>query len=251
MGLGKTGRPILSPHPPHLNVSSFDLAFYRSVFWIILLFYCIFTLMNDLFHWENQVFKPTSLLVTVEWGKTGPADSFSPQKCLIAFDFYFSLSVFWIMLLLHCILSLINDLFQRENLVFKPTSLLVLLLCGVGKDWVSPIFLHSKMFLSFYFIFSVFRFMLLIVCIWTILNDLFQREIKFSNQQVYWFFNILGWGKAGLAHSFPPPNWFDLSIYLSVFWIMLLFLNTYEWPVSKRESSFPTKPFICTATLWG
>ena len=30
-----------------------------------------------------------------------------------------------------------------------------------------------------------------------------------------------------------------------------LYLNTYEWPIPKRESSFQTKHFICTATLWG
>ena len=38
------------------------------------------------------------------------------------------------MRLFHCILTLMYDLFQRENLVFKPTSLLVLLHCRVGKD---------------------------------------------------------------------------------------------------------------------
>ena len=34
--------------------------------------------------------------------------------------------------------------------------------------------------------------MLLFDCIWTILNDLFQREIKFLNQQVNWYFEKLG-----------------------------------------------------------
>ena len=90
-----------------------------------------------------------------------------------------------------CIWTLLNDLFQSENKVFKPTSLLVLLHCGMGKDWASPIFPPSKMFRSFYLSFSFFD------------------------------YGALSWH-----------------------------LNTYEWPVSKRESSFQTKQFICTATLW-
>ena len=51
----------------------------------------------------------------------------------------------------------------------------------------------------------------------------FKERIKFSNQTVYWYCYIVGWGKTGSAHSFPPPKCFDLSIYLSVFWIMQLF----------------------------
>ena len=44
------------------------------------------------------------------------------------------------MLLFHCILTLMNDIFQRENQVFKPNILFVLLHCGVGKDWAGPFF---------------------------------------------------------------------------------------------------------------
>ena len=33
--------------------------------------------------------------------------------------------------------TLMNDLFQREYQIFKPTDLLVLLHFGVGKDWVN------------------------------------------------------------------------------------------------------------------
>ena len=96
----------------------------------------------------------------VGWGKTGPAHSFPPPKCL-------NLSIY-------CL---------------------------------------------------VFWFILLFDCIWTILNNLFQREIKFLNQQVTcnWYFYIVVWGKTGPAHSFPPPNWSDLAIYLLDFWIMLFF----------------------------
>ena len=44
------------------------------------------------------------------------------------------------MLLFHCILTLMNDRFQRENQVFKPNILFVLLHCGVEKDWAGPFF---------------------------------------------------------------------------------------------------------------
>ena len=48
-------------------------------------------------------------------------------------------------------------------------------------------------------------------------------RIKFSIQQDYWYFYIVGWGKTGPAHSFPPPKSFDLSIDQLVFRFMLLF----------------------------
>ena len=88
--------------------------------------------------------------------------------------------------------------------------------------------------------------MLLCDCIWNILNDLFQREIKFSNQQVNWYFYIVGWGKTGPAHSFPPPKCWDLSIYPLDFWIMLFFFAVSElsWLIPSRESSFQTNKFI-------
>ena len=53
-----------------------------------------------------------------------------------------------------------NELFQRENEVFKPISLLVLLHCRVGKDCAGPFFPPPKCSdLSIYL--SVFQFMLL------------------------------------------------------------------------------------------
>ena len=129
------------------------------------------------------------------------------------------------MLLFHSILTFMKDLYQSENQDFNPTRLLVLLHCWVGKDWAGPFFpppLHNALiFLSIYCL--VFGFMLLFDCIWTILNDLFQTEIKFLNQQVNWYFYIVGWGKTGPAHSLPPPKCWDLSIYPLDFWIMLFF----------------------------
>ena len=122
---------------PFYPPSKMYRSFYLSVFWIMLLFHCILTLMNDLFQRENQVFKPTGLLVLLHCGvgKDWVDPFFLPPPTPKCSDLSIYLSVFWIILLFHCILTLMNDLFQRESQVFKHTSLLVLLHCGVGKDW--------------------------------------------------------------------------------------------------------------------
>ena len=72
----------------------------------------------------------------------------------------------------------------------------------------------------------VFRFMFLFYCIFTLMNDWFQRENQVSNQTFYLYCYIVGWGKTGPAHSSPPPpqkKCSGLSIYLSVFQFMLFF----------------------------
>ena len=127
--------PFFPPPPP----KSIDISIYRLFFWIMLLFHRICTLINVLFQRENEVFKPNSVSVLLHWGwgKTGRALSFPTPKCS---KLFFHQSFFWIILLFHCILSLMNDLFQRMNLVFKPNSLLVLLHCGSVKDWAGSVF---------------------------------------------------------------------------------------------------------------
>ena len=78
------------------------------------------------------------------------------------------------------------------------------------------------------------------------MNDLFQWEYQFFKPTS--LFVIVGWGKTGSAHSSPLPKSFDLSIDQLVFRFYVtrsLYLNTYEWPIWKRESSFQTKHFIC------
>ena len=56
-----------------------------------------------------------------------------------------------------------------------------------------------------------------------------KERIKFSNQTFFLYCYIVGWGKTGPAHSLPPPppppppKCSDLSIYLSVFQLMLFF----------------------------
>ena len=118
-------------------------------------FHCILTFMKDLYQSENQVFNPTRLLVLLHcWvGKTGPAHSFPPPK---SFDLSIDQLVFRFMLLFHCILTLMNDRFQRENQVFKPNILFVLLHFGVGKDWAPPPSPPLQNVLIFLFIFQSF-----------------------------------------------------------------------------------------------
>ena len=65
--------------------------------------------------------------------------------------------------------------------------------------------------------------MLLFHSILTFMKDLYQSENQVSIQQDYWYFYIVGWGKTGPAHSFPPPKSFDLSIDQLAFQFMLLF----------------------------
>ena len=113
MGWGKTG-PAHSFPPP----KCFDLSIYLSVLWIMLLFHAIWTLMNELFQTEDEVFKPNSLLVLLHY-RGRPI--LSPLQNV---DLSIYLSVFRFMLFFYCIVWLMNDLFQRDNQIFKPKSLL-------------------------------------------------------------------------------------------------------------------------------
>ena len=149
----KLGQPDL--HPPPM----FGLSIYLLVFgFMLVLFHCIWTCMNDIFERENQVFKPTTLLVLPDYGMGKDwASLFSPPpppppKCS---DLSIYLSVFQLMLPLHCIWTLINDLFQRENQVIKSNSLFELLHYGVGKDWAGTFFPPSKIFWLFHLSFSL------------------------------------------------------------------------------------------------
>ena len=114
----------------------------RFVFLFMWLFHSILTFMKELYQSENQVFNPTRLLVLLHcWvGKDWAGPFFPPSKIFRSFYWSVTIVVFWFMLLFHCILTLMNDRFQRENQVFKPNILFVLLHCGVGKDWAGPFF---------------------------------------------------------------------------------------------------------------
>ena len=127
MGWGKTG-PAHSFPPP----KSFDLSIDQLVFRFMLLFHSILTFMKDLYQSENQVFNPTRLLVLLHcWvGKDWAGPFFPPPK---SFALSIDQLVFRFMLLFHCILTLMNDRFQRENQVFKPNILFVCYIVGLGK----------------------------------------------------------------------------------------------------------------------
>ena len=139
--------------------------------------------------------------------------------------------VFRFMLLFHSILTFMKELYQSENQVFNPTRLLVLLHCWVGKEWAGPFFSPSKIFSSFYLSVTivVFRFMLLFHCILTLMNDLFQRENQVFKPNILFVLLHCGVGKDLAGPFFPPPppltppKCSDLSIYLSVFQLMLFF----------------------------
>ena len=128
------------------------------------------------------------------------------------------------MLLFHSILTFMKDLYQSENQVFNPTRLLVLLHCGVGKDWAGPFFPPSKIFWSFYWSVSLSVYVTLSLFL-TLMNDRFQRENQVFKPNI--FFVLLHWavGKdwAGPFFPPPPPKCSDLSIYLSVFQFILFF----------------------------
>ena len=90
------------------------LSIYPSVFKLMLHFHRILTLMND-------------ILVLPHCGmRKDWASPFSPPKNVLTFLFIFQslglFSVFWIILLFECIFTLMKDLFQRKNQVFKPTT---------------------------------------------------------------------------------------------------------------------------------
>ena len=176
-------------------------------------FYSILKFMKDLYQSENQVFNPTRLFVLLHcWvGKDWAGPFFPPPK---SFDLSIDQLVFRFMLLFHCILTLMNDRFQRENQVFKPNIFCTATLWGwerMGRPILSPPLQNVLIFL---FIFQSFS-----LCYYfTVSEDLWMTHskeiIKFSNQKVYWlspskvfqplyfnlvnwFFQIVGWGKTG------------------------------------------------------
>ena len=103
------------------------------------------------------------------------------------------------MLLFHSILTIMKDLYQIENQVFNPTRLFVLLDCGVGKDWASPFFTHSKVFESFYLSSRLLDYVILLLYLNSL--DLYQAEKQVFKPTS--LFVIVGWGKTGPADSSP------------------------------------------------
>ena len=69
------------------------------------------------------------------------------------------------MLLFHCILTLMNDLLQRENQVFKSDLLICTATLGDGERLGWPILSPSpsKLFWSFYLFFSLSDYVILLL----------------------------------------------------------------------------------------
>ena len=96
--------------------------------------------------------------------------------------------------------------------------------------------------------------LLLFHSILTFMKDLYQSENQVFNPTRLLVLLHCWVGKDWAGPFFPPSKIFSSfcwSVSLSVYVTLSLYLNTYEWPIPKRESSFQTKHFICTATLWG
>ena len=194
---GKTG-PAHSFPPPKCS----DLSIYLLDFRIRLFFCCIWTLLT----YTKQRIKFSTVywyFNILGWGKDWAGPFFPPPKC---FDHSFYLSVFWIMLLFHCILTLMNILFERENQVFKPNSLFVLLHCGVGKDWVGPFFPPSKMFRSFYLSFSLLDY----ATLWLYLNNfewpIPKWELSFQTNKFIGTSTLWGGERLGRPILYPLQN---------------------------------------------
>ena len=183
----------------------------------MLLFHCILTFMKDIVKSENQVFNPTRLLVFLYCGvgKDWAVPFFPPS---LIFRPSIDRFVFWFMLLFHSILTFMKDLFQSENQVFNPTRLLVLLHCGVGKDWAGPSFPPSKMFGSFYLYSRLWDYVILLLyrnsCLIPSRESSFQTNKFICNCRV---------GKDWAGPFFPPSLIFRSSIDRFVFSFMLLF----------------------------
>ena len=127
VGLGKTGSAHYPLPLPHKMFRCFFLSF-------SLLDYTTLSLYLNTYEWST-INQTNKFIPNCGMGKDWAGPFFPSSKI-----FYLSIDqlVFRFMLLFHCILTLMNDLFQRENQVFKPNILFVLLHCGVGKDWAGP-----------------------------------------------------------------------------------------------------------------
>ena len=126
---------------------------------------------------------------------------------------------------------------------------MVLLHCGVGKNLAGPFFPPSKMLGSFYLSSRLLDYVILLLY----LNSL---DLNRAEKQVFKptsLFVIVGWGKTGLAHSFPLLNLSILywSFRLSVYVTLSLYFNIYERSIPKWESSFQSNKIIGTSTLLG
>ena len=126
---------------------------------------------------------------------------------------------------------------------------MVLLHCGVGKNWAGPFFPPSKMLGSFYLSSRLLDYVILLLYLNSL--DLYQAEnqvFKPTN-----LFVIVGWGRLGRPILSPLLNLliFYWSFRLSVYGTLLLYFNIYKRPIPKWESRFQSNKIIGTSTLLG
>ena len=145
-----------------------------------------------------------------------------------------------------------KDLYQSENQVFNPTTLLVLLHWGVGKDWAGPFFPSSKMYWSIYLYLSILNYAALSLHLNTNVWPVQKRESSFQTTSILVLLHCQV-GKDWAGPIFPPSKIF-LSFYLSFQSFGLcnsLNVSKQLWPIPKWELSFLSYKFIGTSTLWG
>ena len=116
-----------------------------------------------------------------------------------------------------------------------------------GEKLGRPILSPSKMLGSFYLSSRLLDYVILLLYLHSL--DLYRAEKQVFKPTSS--FVIVGWGKTGLAHSFPLLNLSILywSFRLSVYVTLSLYFNIYERPIPKWESSFQSNKIIGTSTL--
>ena len=188
----------------------------------------------DLYQAENQVSKPPSLFVILHCGvgKNWAGPFFPPSKMLESF--YLSSRLLDYVILLLYLNSL--DLHQAENQVFKPTSLFVILHCGVGKNWAGPLFPPSKMLGSFYLSSRRLDYVILLLYLNSV--DLYQAENQVFKPTSLFVILHCGVGKNWAGPFFPPSKMLD-SFYLSSrlldYVILLLYLNSLDLHQAENQ----------------
>ena len=193
----RLGRPILSPL---LNLSIF--------YWSFRLLVCVtFSLYFNIYErpipkWEssfqsNKIIGTSTLLGGERLGRPILPP---PSIMLGSFNLLFSLSVY---VTLWLYLNNFEWPIPKRDQVFKPTNKLIgtSSLWGGGKNWTGPFFPPSKMLGSFFLFSRLFDYVILLLYLNSL--DLYQAENQVFKPTS--LFVIVGWGKTGPAHSFPPP----------------------------------------------
>ena len=145
------------------------------------------------------------------------------------------------MLLFHCILTLMYDLFKRENLVFKQQVYWYFCIVRWGKTGPAQSFPPPKSsYLSIY-LFSLLDY----ATLWMYLNNfkwpIPKWELSFLSYKFIGTSTLWG-GEDWAGPFFPPPSImlgsFNLLFSLSVYVTLWLYLNNFEWPIPKRDQVF-------------